>query len=322
MRMPEAELDVSAELVSTLIGQQHPDLAGPLTLLANGWDNVIFLLGPDLLVRLPRRQVAAQLVINEQRWLPVIAPGLPAPVPVPVRVGTPTPDFPWPWSICRWVPGAPLTAVPVTARSVVARPLAEFLAALHRPAPAEAVHGPDRPVNPVRGVPLADRDELTRGHLASGAVPDPDRLGELWQRLLDAPAWDREPVWVHGDPHPGNLLVHEDRLAAVIDFGDVTVGDPATDLATAWLSLDADGREVFRRRYTELTHATGTTGAGRATWDRARGWALSIGLSLLVNSDDNPVLAAVGRHALARIGDQDRGLSGGGRPSDDRETGM
>src|ERR1700733_2391481 len=84
--MPAAEVDVDGVLVRTLIADQHPDLAGrELTLMANGWDNVMFRLGGDLVVRLPRRALAAELVKNEQKWLPLLAPRLPLPIPVPVR---------------------------------------------------------------------------------------------------------------------------------------------------------------------------------------------------------------------------------------------
>ncbi|MFB4264654.1 hypothetical protein [Nonomuraea sp. GTA35] len=73
MNTPAAEADIDDDLVDRLIRAQHPDLAGPLTAVANGWDNVIHRLGADLSVRLPRRRVAVDLIVNEQRWLPVLA---------------------------------------------------------------------------------------------------------------------------------------------------------------------------------------------------------------------------------------------------------
>ncbi|QDP95698.1 aminoglycoside phosphotransferase family protein [Microlunatus elymi] len=289
MRMPAAEIDVNAELVQKLIMEQHPDLSAPLIMVANGWDNVIFRLGDDLGVRLPRRQVAAQLVINEQRWLPTIAASLPVRTPVPIRIGQPSKDFPWAWTIGPWLDGRSLIELPVADRSRFAPALAEFLAALHRPAPVDAPH------NPVRGVPLADRASLAAEHLDSGLVPDADRLRRLWVQLLGTPAWAADPVWVHGDPHPANVLVSHDQLSAVIDFGDVNSGDPATDLAAGWLSFDVAGRSAFKARYQQLTGMDGDL------WQRARGWALVIGMALVVNSDDHPQLAAVGRHALAAV---------------------
>jgi aminoglycoside phosphotransferase (APT) family kinase protein len=91
--MPAAEIDIDDGLVRRLLADQHPDLAGlPLALVANGWDNAIFRLGDDLAVRLPRRQLGADLVVNEQRWLPELAPRLPLRVPVPLRVGSPSGD--------------------------------------------------------------------------------------------------------------------------------------------------------------------------------------------------------------------------------------
>ena len=88
--MPAAEVDIDEGLVRRLLEDQHPDLAHlPLTMVANGWDNVIFRLGHEMTVRLPRRQLAADLVVNEQRWLPELAPRLPIPIPSPLRIGLP-----------------------------------------------------------------------------------------------------------------------------------------------------------------------------------------------------------------------------------------
>lgn len=101
---------------------------------------------------------------------------------------------------------------------------------------------------------------------------------------------------MHGDPHPANVLVAGGRLAAVIDFGDLCIGDPATDLAIAWLAFAEDGRRAFHDHYGAIK------GDDRALWRRARAWALSLGLSLIANSDDDPMLAAIGRHALEQVG--------------------
>ena len=88
--MPAAEVDVDDALVRSLLEEQHPDLADrALTLVANGWDNVLFRLGEDLIVRLPRRAQSAPLVAHELRWLPELAPRLPLPVPAPIRAGAP-----------------------------------------------------------------------------------------------------------------------------------------------------------------------------------------------------------------------------------------
>src|ERR1700722_9094793 len=106
--MPAADVDVTAALVRRLLAGQHPDLAGrPVEFLANGWDNAMFRLGDDLPVRLPRRQPAAQNLLNEQRWLPVLAPNIQLPIPAPERTGRPAHGYPFSWSVVRYLPGEP-----------------------------------------------------------------------------------------------------------------------------------------------------------------------------------------------------------------------
>ncbi|RXZ66819.1 phosphotransferase, partial [Agromyces albus] len=145
-------------------------------------------------------------------------------------------------------------------------------------------------------VPLAARDAAVRQRLASGRLPDPGALTAVWEQSLVAPAWDGPPVWVHGDLHPANLvLAASGALAAVIDFGDVCAGDPACDLATAWLTFDTAGRAAFRAEV-ELRQETDA-----ATWDRARGWALVLGSAIVDSVGTSGALGRVGVHALAEV---------------------
>ena len=292
--MPAAEVEVSAGLVRRLLAAQHPDLAPlPVTVLANGWDNVLCRIGPDLIARLPRRAAAVQLIRHELAWLPVLAPRLPLPVPAPVRAGHPGPGYPWPWSIVPFLPGRAAWLEPPADLQDAAACLGGFLAALHAPAP------PDAPANPSRGIPLAQRHETVIQNLDAVA----DRAGRVavlaaWEAALAAPAWAGPPVWLHGDLHPGNILVHQGRLSGVIDFGDVTAGDPATDLAVAWMLLPAEHHEAFRAAYA----AASQHGApGGSLWDRARGWALVLGLVFVAHSADSPELAAVGERTLRAV---------------------
>jgi aminoglycoside phosphotransferase (APT) family kinase protein len=285
MPTPAAEVVVDEPLVRSLLADQHPDLAERrLRVVANGWDNVVVRLGDDLAVRLPRRAAAARLVEHEQRWLPEIARRVAhvAPVPEPVRLGRPALGYPWSWSVVRWLPGD--VVGDRAAGPAVARALAAFVGLLHVPAPADA------PVNPFRGVPLATRSAAVLDRLATADVPRARELAALWRTAAAAPTHTGPPVWVHGDLHPFNVLVERapggDRLSAVVDFGDVTAGDPAVDLATAWVTFDREGRRTFRV----------LVAADDATWTRARGWAVSIA-SALWTSDDR-AFRTVGRRGI------------------------
>ncbi len=285
MNMPEAEVHIDSALVRALLQEQRPDLADlPLVELANGWDNVVYRLGADLTVRIPRRLAAAELVENEQRWLPMLAERLPLPIPAPVWSGRPGCNYPWRWSLCPWLPGETAAITPPTDVLDAARSLGRFLAALHVAAPSDA------PVNPFRGVPLEQRtDRLLAAVETLREVIDGPEVVALWAKLVIAPA-STTAVWIHGDLHPANILVNAGKTSAVIDFGDITSGDRATDLAVAWMLFPAEVRLVFRE-------AAGAR--DEATWARSRAWAIALSLAYLVGSADNPMMHNIGIRTLA-----------------------
>lgn len=290
MTTPPAEVAIDTALADRLVREQHPDLAGRLTLVTSGWDNSLYRLGDRLVLRLPRRHVAAELVLNEHRWLPAVATRISVPIPAPVRLGEPTSYYPWHWTISRWIDGEAAAGLPADERDPIAAGLARFMNEMHVPAP------PDAPRNPVRGVPLRDRASVVHERLSGQLEQDAGELAALWDMLLAVPAWPGPPLWLHGDPHPANVLLNGDHgsaeLAAVLDFGDLTGGDPATDLAAGWMLFGPHGRAVFRAHL---------TGVDAATWQRARAWALIMGSAIATSSGDNPRMAAIGAHALEQV---------------------
>lgn len=140
--------------------------------------------------------------------------------------------------------------------------LAAFLVALRQ---VDPTGGPEPGLhNWFRGGPLQVYDSQTqRAIQVLGARIPRDLVTKIWQLALRA-SWDRRPVWFHGDIAPGNLLVRDGALAAVIDFGTCGVGDPACDVAIAWTLLSGASREAFRARLD----------VDPGTWARGQGWAL------------------------------------------------
>ncbi|MEV4622733.1 aminoglycoside phosphotransferase family protein [Asanoa sp. NPDC049573] len=271
--------EVTAELVQELVRDQHPDLADrPVRPGPRGWDNQLWRLGDDLAVRLPFATGSAdELLRNEHAWLPTLAPRLPLPIPVPQRLGEPTARFPRPWLITTWVPGTPADLAPVIRGHEAAEVLATFLTALHQPAPDDAPTGRDR------GGPLAERaDQFAHGVATAterGLVDEPDAVRAVWHDAVTAAPWTGPRLWIHADLHPANVLTADGTLCGVIDFGDVCAGDPAYDLAAAWLLLPDDAVDRFHAVY-------------RVTPDtvrRARGWAMARVLSgILIAADAGP----------------------------------
>src|SRR5690349_14656676 len=300
--MPAAEVDVSADLVRRLLADQHPDLARlPVKYLANGWDNELYRVGDGLVARLPRRALGAQIIKNEQRWLPGLAPRLPLPIPRPERTGVPACGYPYSWSVVPYLPGVPAAEASSFDPTAAAAAVGGFLGALHVPAPADA------PANPFRGVPLAERAGTFAANLAllTGQADqdqagrdrvDRDAVRRAWDAALAASGYDGPPVWLHGDLHPANILVNDGQVSGVIDFGDITAGDPASDLSVAWMLLPPGRHASFWSAY----QAAGGR-VGEALRARARGWALNLAIVLLAHSDDNPVLWHVGRRTVSTV---------------------
>jgi aminoglycoside phosphotransferase (APT) family kinase protein len=285
---PAAEVHIDVQLVRRLLAAQFPQWAD-LSLVsvdAAGWDNCIYRLGADLVVRLPRRALGAAHLERERQWLPMLAPWLPLPVPVPLGEGVPAEGYPWHWTVCRWLAGKVATVQPVADLGQAAEVLAQFVTALQAIDPAG---GPD---SEFRGDPLAGHDRAVRAAIeALHDTFDPAAVIAAWETALAVPRWTGPAVWMHGDLHPANLLVHHDRISAVIDFGLVAVGDPACDLMVAWTLLTTPARRRFR---TALA-------VGDSTWSRARGWALEFGLMCAGHAENDPVLGRVGQRTVNEV---------------------
>jgi aminoglycoside phosphotransferase (APT) family kinase protein len=282
-------VEITAELVRRLLSARFPHWAGlPLRRVPSaGTDNAMFRLGPDLVVRLPVVAGAAATVEVERRWLPLLAPVLPLAIPEPLGVGGPADGFPYPWAVYRWLDGRDAVGAPPADEHDTAVRLGRFVAALWR---FSATGGPPS----FRGGPVGTRDAGVRvaiRDLAAEGVVDACAAIAVWESVMDTPAWTGDPVWVHADLHPANLLTRRGRLTAVIDFGGLGVGDPACDLLPAWTLLTDRGRDLFRAE----------VDVDDATWARGRGWGLCFGLGgVRAHRRANPVLAAISHHAMTQ----------------------
>jgi aminoglycoside phosphotransferase (APT) family kinase protein len=289
---PDAEWRVDLEVARRVAaGTSAAESVDAVRHVATGWDNAVFRVGERTALRLPRRAAAVPLLRNEQRWLPHLQAELPLPIPTPIQFGESADGFAHPWSLVPWFDGAPLWHISPDARDRVATALAAFLAALHRPAPGDA------PVNPVRGVSLAERARAVPPRFDT---PEASALEWAWNDGLAAPAWREEPVWLHGDLHPGNLVagVSADgtaQLSAVVDWGDIGSGDPACDLVVAWFGLEATGRAVLHSELARLG------AVDDAMWRRGRGWAAAITDAMLHATSGDGDVARMARFAVRQL---------------------
>jgi aminoglycoside phosphotransferase (APT) family kinase protein len=282
-KMHRDELPITLDLVRRLLDQQFPEYRKlPLSrLTASGSSNVHFLLGDDLLVRMPRLRGGGAAIAKECRWLPTIRQHLPVAVPEVVAIGEPAPRYDEQWALLSWLEGEhPPVSMPEDEPSPESRRLAEDLADLVTAfrgieVPQDAVED-ERLWAPYRGRPLADYDDQMRKNIEAcrsidGLDLDLDAATSIWNRALHLPgadATDGHLRWFHGDIVAENLLCVGGRMTALLDFGGIGLGDPTVDLHGAWEILDPAAREVFHSRLQ----------VDDSEWLRGRAWALAVAL--------------------------------------------
>ena len=288
--MHEDEVETDAALVRRLLETQFPQWAGlPIALVVSyGTDHDIYRLGDGLSVRLPRIGWATGQAAKEATWLPRLAAHLPLGIPVQVAAGRPAEGYPLEWSVYEWLPGEDANGT-IGDLEQAAVDLAAFVRAL-RGIDTSAAH-PRRPR--ARGAPLQELDEDVRRAIAElGDRIDGDAAARSWNESLEAPWWHGDELWVHGDLLPGNLLVVDGRLAGVIDWGALDVGDPACDLQPAWNMFEGASRARFRA----------VLEVDVASWLRGRGWALyQAVLALPYYWSTNPGMVRQASHALGQV---------------------
>lgn len=225
---------------------------------------------------------------------------MPLPVAGPVREGSPSERFAKFWTVLTWVPGQPLDYGSITRSDDAADTLAALLRALHVEDPANAPADPGLGAHPrdcTEGF-LHLLDAVDTGAIGSAVV----ELHAVWTDAVAVPAWDGPPVWVHGDLHPANVVVADGTLAGVVDFGALSVGDPAVDLAAAWVLLPPGAAARFSTAYGEVDAAMHLRARGHATLK-------CLFLMLMDQNGDcglpggKPAWGPVGRAALNRVPD-------------------
>ncbi len=287
MHPDEVATDVG--VVRRLISDQFPQWANlPLSPVASaGTDNALYRLGHELVVRLPKIAWAVPELEIRAHWVPILAPRLSHPVAAPIAIGQPGHDFPWKWSVYPWFEGTNPVVGGLDQPEELAGDLVDFIRSLRS---IDPTGGP--PAGFSRGGALSERDEPTRKAIAAlDGLIETESVSAAWEEALSVAQSSADEVWLHADLSPGNILLSDGRLSAVLDFTP-GVGLPDCELIVAWNLLPSRGREVLRLGLDVDDDA----------WTRGGGWALTIALLQLdYYRTSNPPLAANAHHVIAEV---------------------
>ncbi|MDP3561571.1 MAG: aminoglycoside phosphotransferase family protein [Legionellaceae bacterium] len=257
-------INIDVNLAKSLIPVQFPQWQhlAITPVKFSGWDNRTFHLGDEMTIRLPSDESYAPQILKEYQWLPKLSKEITLEITQPLALGKPTEAYPWPWSINKWIEGVSVSQEPVQDLVQLANDLGRFLQELHQ---IDSTGGPVAGAhNFYRGGALSTYDAEMRPAIPLIEHSHHKSIAEqLWNDALSS-SWQDTPVWVHGDIAIGNLLVKAGKLNAVIDFGQLAIGDPACDLSIAWTLFSEESRTAFREAIT----------LDNNTWIRALGWTL------------------------------------------------
>jgi aminoglycoside phosphotransferase (APT) family kinase protein len=291
--MHDDQVDVTTEIVASLVQEQFPQWSGKAIQPQSsaGTVNAIFRIGDDLSARFPLRLVdaAEALAVLEQeaQASAELAQVSRFPAPTPVALGKPGAGYPMPWSVQTWLPGTVASDADPSGSHAFAEDLAAFIAALRGAETRGRMFSGDG-----RGGVLADHDDwMAKCFEESKELLDVPRLRQVWSRLRELPRAGAD-VMSHGDLIPGNVLVTGDRLGGVLDTGGFGPADPALDLVSAWHLLRPGPRDVLRR----------TLGCDDVEWERGKAWAFQQAMGVVwYYVESNPTMSRMGRRTLDRI---------------------
>lgn len=166
------------------------------------------------------------------------------------------------------------------ARVELGASLGAFLRQLHAPGLASRI-APSLPVDPMRRADMGYRIPHARRRLdlviEAGLWGSTDAVERLVADATGLPPPSRTLV-LHGDLHARHVLVDgAGGATGVIDWGDVSAGDPSADLSIVYGSLAGEARAAFLGAYGPVD---------RLTELRARVIAVFLGAALLLYAAD------------------------------------
>ncbi|MBU8823877.1 aminoglycoside phosphotransferase family protein [Mycolicibacterium goodii] len=292
--MHAGQLAITARTVRALIEEQFPQWRDLRVhrVSSSGTVHAIFRIGDRLAARFRLQIGDVESVWCELRMEADAAREIAGctrfPTPEPLAIGAPGRGYPMPWLIQTWLDGTVAIERDPGESVVFATELAEFITDVRH----IDTHG-RRYSGYGRGGVLAAHDEWIQECLTrSDGLLNVAVLRRIWETMRALPRGDSPDVMNHGDLLPGNLLVHNGRLAGVLDVGGLAAADPALDLVSAWHLLDREPRRVMRE----------CLDVGDAEWERGKAWAFQQAMGAVwyyVNS--NPQFSQVGRRTLHRI---------------------
>jgi aminoglycoside phosphotransferase (APT) family kinase protein len=252
-------IDVKEALVSELISSQFELKASVIKSLGEGYDNSAFLVNDKYVFRFPHReQLSPTCMANEITLLPYLLERLSFPLPNLTMIGQPTAIYPFQFAGYEILAGELLTEhqAPLVEDPESATILGAWLKELHA-LPILNTHK-----KLIQGEHDWRLDVVYRTQCVIESITqyeqyfidagfEPAMLIKTIDFFQDLKIDKSKEGYVHGDLYAKHILVKENGLpAGLIDWGDVHIGHPATDLSIGMMIFNENSLECFFNAYT------------------------------------------------------------------------
>lgn len=276
------QIEINIEIIKTLIEEQFPQYKNlPINEFdTTGTVNSIFKLGNNYYIRLPLTEMYKDSILTEYKILPYLSKKLTIEIPHPIHLGIPNNLYPFHWGIYNWIDGDCYDDNKITNFQEIISGLANFIKELHS---VELFEGAPK----AGRKPLLDLNIMTMDALNNSKDEiDCKKAIKIWDSLLNTPVWDNKSVWIHADLLKSNVLIKDNHISGIIDFGSAGIGDPAFDIIPAWSLFSFENRTIFRDKLK----------VNDIIWNRACAYALhqaAIGIPYYRNTNESFVKQSV-----------------------------
>ena len=259
MKPWESEVEISDTIAKEIIQNSVKDFeVKSIKLFAQGWDKTGYLVNGDFLFHFCRREVAIQGIELEIKTLPFLSGALPVPIPSPVHHGHFGSGFPFfSYQLLEGTMAVDLGLTQIQ-REEMAVELGEILRSLHQLPLNKAL----KAVLPVdlfgrldinkRKAQIMEQWPVIQKTGLQFSESDRDKI----IRNISQQMANNQSCIVHGDLYTRHLLIKNETISGIIDWGDAHLNHPACDLAFPVNFLNPDALKVFMAHYGDIDSET------------------------------------------------------------------
>lgn len=265
-------INISADLVATLLQSQFNLKVNELSLLGEGFDNIAFLINNSLVFRFPRRELGILCLENEIALLPYLAKKVHFPFSHPTFIGKPSTLYPFPFAGYTFLPGQMLSDTPAALVDDLefAQHLGQWLQELHSIAVINEhkllIKGDQSwrlNIEQRTDVLLQNIEKYKEIYLQYHF--DTEKLAQIMHFFKTRGFINDRQCYLHADLYPKHILVNKQKkLSALIDWGDTHIGHPGIDLSVAIMIFSDEALEHFFAHYRNVDQNTKTIAIFRA----------------------------------------------------------